>query len=668
MTEQATAVRADIQGLRAFAVLAVMLEHLLHWPRGGFVGVDVFFVISGYLITAHLVRELERTGRLSLADFYRRRAQRILPAAVLVLLVTVGVSAVVVTRSRALATAVDAGWTLAFAANWRFLSVGTDYFELGQLKSPLQHFWSLSVEEQFYFVWPLLAAGAFALRPRPKVLALVFGAVSAGSLAWALFETSSRPTSAYFSTFSRAWELGAGAVLAALTARGLTLPSGARVVLGWSGLVGLCASLVVISPQSAFPAPAALLPVLSTALVIAAGTGATNGTYARLMSPLTNRASGHVGAISYSLYLWHFPVVVLLPALLAVESPQFLLVGALLTWGLSELSYRFVEQPIRSASWFAPEARGRRAYAIGALVLLVTTSVTLVGLRKVAHQGPAFTTATRTDPCFGAGASLGAGRGCAVTRPSRDTVVPSVDDLDADISDAYACWRDEGGALKTCTWGSQAPGALRVALVGDSHAATLLPAMKSQSARFGWRLDSYLGYGCQWRLHPANSDCAGVMAQTQERLLAQRYDVVVTTAARWAIADASVASFIDAWRPVRAAGTEVIVIAPVPEVSAAMFECIHRRTAALADCKTPRATAFGTPDVLRAAALESGTPLVDLSDFYCDAEACPAVIGDAFVFRDRVGHVSGTYGATLAPFLGDALQAALERRSDGGVR
>ena len=219
--------RADVQGLRAVAVLAVIAAHYgMPGAQGGFLGVDVFLVVSGFLITQLLLAEVARDGRFSLRDFYARRARRILPAATLVLVATVAFSSVVLGAAEALETVRDAAWATVFAANVRFSSVGTDYFARDQVTSPLQHYWSLAVEEQFYLVWPLLVLLCLVVLGRRRggrratwpLLACVTAGVAA-SFAHAVHLSHTEPVAAYFSTLARAWELGVGALVAVVGAR-----------------------------------------------------------------------------------------------------------------------------------------------------------------------------------------------------------------------------------------------------------------------------------------------------------------------------------------------------------------------------------------------------------------------------------------------------------------
>src|SRR5665213_2087175 len=296
--------RADIQGLRAIAVLAVVANHLAGWPTGSFVGVDVFFVISGYLITGILVREFETRQTISFRGFYARRIKRILPAGLFVIGATVCATRVLAGIDRYHFTAADAIAAVLFTANWHFAHTGVNYFNQSLPPSPLQHYWSLSVEEQFYFVWPWLMLGVLLIGLRLRfwrhdhtrlVSGVTVAVISCTSLAWAFAQTAHNPTAAYFSTFVRAWELGAGALVAIAAAPlarcNLRLRRGVALI----GLLGVVGSLFVVPSSSGFPAPWALLPTLSTAAVLGAGAGLSG----RWLLPLTNPLSQYVGKLSY---------------------------------------------------------------------------------------------------------------------------------------------------------------------------------------------------------------------------------------------------------------------------------------------------------------------------------------------------------------------------------
>lgn len=334
------------------AVLAVLAFNLVGWPRGGFVGIDIFFVVAGFLVTESLLRTATDSGALSLGEFYRNRLRRIVPAATLVLVLTVAVSALVIPL-RVHDVSIDALFAFFFLANWHFAADGGGLQTATDSVSPLLHYWPLSLEEQFLVVWPLLIFGIVLTAARRawgdqrwrKVTAAAIGAISALSLAWAIFETHASPTWACFSTVSRLWELGVGALLATAVGFLARIPIPVRPILSWGGLTLIGVSLVFIDGSAGFPAPWALLPVAGAALIIAAGVGHEPD----FQGFLRNRVSTYLGDISYSLYLVHWPVYVLLAAVM--ERTVFYYASALtLTFGLALLTYHLVENPLRYAS------------------------------------------------------------------------------------------------------------------------------------------------------------------------------------------------------------------------------------------------------------------------------------------------------------------------------
>ncbi|HEY5419218.1 MAG TPA: acyltransferase, partial [Marmoricola sp.] len=264
-----------MQGLRALAVAMVIFDHAaVPWLRGGFVGVDVFFVVSGFLISALLLHEVTATGRVRIGHFYARRARRILPAATVVLVATSVFAALELSTTKVVEIVQDVRWAAFFAANVHFARLGTDYFEQDRAVSPVQHFWSLAVEEQFYLVWPVLllvVALVGAARGMLRVVTVLLCGTWLLSLIWSVVLTPRSPTASYFSSATRAWELATGALLALAGHLLPRMPRLVRHVLSALGLVGLVVAAVSYDSSTPFPGWRALLPVLGAAALLAAG-------------------------------------------------------------------------------------------------------------------------------------------------------------------------------------------------------------------------------------------------------------------------------------------------------------------------------------------------------------------------------------------------------------
>ena len=399
-----SAQRRDIQGLRALAVLAVVGNHL--WADrlpGGFVGVDIFFVISGFLITGLLLREYERSATISFRVFYTRRAKRLVPAATLVILTTAVVGYLLFPASKARGVVWDGLWSFLFVQNWHLASNSTDYFDENSGTSPLQHYWSLSVEEQFYLVWPWLLLlllllfarrGGLTSRGARSVAGGAIGVIIVLSFGWALIQAITAPSVAYFSTLTRGWELGLGALLAVLTPVFQRLPGWSRVVLVYGGIIAMLASLFLLDSATPWPAPGALLPTLGAAAVIVSGIGRE----ARADPLLRNPVAVYIGNISYSLYLWHFPVIMVGTFLYPDAGRRGDLVFLAVAFALSVCAYHLVEEPLHKSPLLAPGAtrpawgiwlRSRRRGLITAGAASVATVAAIVaGLVLVPVKNP----------------------------------------------------------------------------------------------------------------------------------------------------------------------------------------------------------------------------------------------------------------------------------------
>ncbi|HEX5199052.1 MAG TPA: acyltransferase [Actinoplanes sp.] len=372
------AFRPDIEGLRAVAVAAVVLSHAgVPGLGGGYIGVDVFFVISGFLITSLMLREVATTGGLSLLRFYGRRARRILPASsvVLVTVILAGYHWLGFLRGDEIAS--DGRWAALFASNFNFAAQGVDYLESQAAPSPLQHFWSLAVEEQFYFVWPALLVLLIWLGLRHLTPAVLAVAVVA-SLVCSVWQSG--VTWSYFSPATRAWELGAGCLLALVAGRLSRIPAGLSAAMAGAGLAGIVVAALSFDDGTPFPGYAAALPVAGTVLVLAGRGDAVLG-----IAPLR-----WLGRISYSVYLWHWPVLTIAVQAFGPLNGLTRTGLVLLSVVLAMVTYALVENPIRRSGRLRRSPVRTALLAAALIVAPIAVALVLSATSPGAGDGPQF--------------------------------------------------------------------------------------------------------------------------------------------------------------------------------------------------------------------------------------------------------------------------------------
>ncbi|MGW9112800.1 acyltransferase family protein [Microbacterium sp. NPDC055683] len=666
-------IRSDIQALRAFAVLGVVLFHI--WPRalpGGYVGVDVFFVISGFLITGQLVRSRER-GTLKLGAFWAARARRLLPASLLVLLASVILTllwAPPTLQSQYLRSIVASAL---YFVNWQLAADGVDYLAHDNQPPIAQHYWSLATEEQFYVIWPLLillgTIGAVSASRR-RMLRLGAAAIAVAGFAVCIWLTSTSYPFGYFSTVSRIWEFALGALVALLPR--FALVRWAHLTIWVVSLAALIATAFLYDTATPFPGPAALLPTAATAALIAIGPDAPARPLQRVVAW---RPVQWLGDQSYGIYLWHWPLVVIVPHVLGrpTDLPENVLI-LVATVVLAALSKRFVEDPIRF---------GSRVKALRPAPVLVATAACMslvVGAAAVPMWNTARAAAEQQeavedellDPSQCRGASVLLDADCAGVRDdavAADAVVPALAGLFDDTGGAYGCYDYEptaGGEPTSCTFGSEEGDALRIALTGDSHGAMLVPGLRDVAAARGWSFDTFVGRGCVWQ-EPATSDCSARNDLLSARFLSGDYDVLLVTAMNSVERDdderAAVAEeYATAWRAAEEAGVRVVVLADNPSVPQSAQDCVSTASSFTADtCAFPRSESRLDLDPLRSAASLADVDLIDLSDAYCDDDICSMMLGGVLVYRD-LHHITATFSRTLAPHLADELSAVFAQR------
>jgi peptidoglycan/LPS O-acetylase OafA/YrhL len=669
--------RPDVEGLRAVAVGLVLLYHAgLAVVPGGFVGVDVFFVISGFLITGLLVREVEHSGRLSLLGFYARRAKRLLPAAGVVLATTAVLVWLFVSRVEWRVFGGDIAASAGYFINWRLADRAVDYLAEDVGASPVQHFWSLAVEEQFYLVWPLLVLVVAwwvrrTGRPLRSAMAIALALVAVPSLVWSVHLTGSEPARAYFATTTRMWELAMGAAVAIAAPLLVRLGRVPATVLGWCGLAAVVAAGLFYSTDLAWPGYAALLPTLGTAAIIAAG---VNAGRAGPVAVLGRRSFVWVGGLSYSLYLWHWPLIVAathaFDGLTALNGAAVVAVSGIPAW----LTHRLVEDPARYSRSLA--RLPRRALAVGGACTLVGV---VAGLALVTVPRP---------PDVGdrdvLGAAVLGGTPESYMAPDRaEVVVPDPLVATEDVPDSYArgCQvQDDHAAPIICDYGDPA-GDVTVAVVGDSKAVQWISALDEIGEEHGWKIATYTKSACAFTsaLTSINGKpftrCADWNARVMRDLVADPPDVILTSQnaghayvdpddpEAGASREAMVAGLRQAWASLTDVGAEVVVLRDNPRPTMpAVYECVAENMDDLRSCAFDRSPADqngGAGAQVVAAHDLPEVHLVDLNDYICPGELCPAVIGDVLVYRQG-SHLTKTFVDSLIPRLEAALVPVME--------
>ena len=675
--------RKDIQGLRALAVALVVLAHAgVPYVSGGYIGVDVFFVVSGFLITQILLREASITGSVGLVRFYARRARRILPASTLVLLVTSAVAALTLSATRAQEVVEDVLWSSVFAANVHFARLDADYFEMDRALSPVQHYWSLAVEEQFYLVLPVLVLVVVAIGRRMLaagrrysgrvVTGVIVGLLTAASLAWSVVDTPLSPTTAYFSSFTRSWELGAG-VLLALAVPWLTkLGRRTRLVLGAGGLAAIVAAAFVFDDGTRFPGYAALLPVLGSVAVLAAGVEQDGQGVAKA---LTWRPVTWIGDLSYSIYLWHWPALVLGAPLLTGDDPEWVektaLVGIVVA--LSMLSYHLVEQPFRRGR--VPGARGRLALvlwpvSIGAVVV-ATLWVTHYERQLLEERTQA---AERYYDDLGMAGSASspsvpipllveqsvalAEEGAPIHFPL-DNYDGLWDDHWANEYECYATFRDTTAPI--CELGDADADRTVVAL-GDSHMGMWLPALDAIGKADGLRVIPFVKWACPSIDVPTTAgrgepeSCEAFREWALDEVREIEPDVIIlSNRVLPPNLDAEESDLIPVWEEglkstlatVSELAPEVRVFGDVPRVEMDPAECLSQKDSTMATC-TLDASKRSVEGIIstRTVTKELGVPFVNVAPLTCFEQRCPLVVDQTVVYRDG-DHISVTWARRL---------------------
>lgn len=662
-----------IQGLRAIAVLLVVVYHI--WPArltGGYIGVDVFFVISGFLITGQLTRELEKHSRINLAEFWAKRIRRLLPASLFVLIVSAILTVVVMPIAYLHESLWDITASALYWQNWHLAASSVNYLASAG-NSIAEHYWSLSLEEQFYVVWPLLLLGGVSLgarfgkAKRWRTLTATVLVIAGLSYVASIWFTSINPAEAYFVLFTRMWEFAAGALLI-LFPRWRATSRWVSNLVGLLGLGLILGSSVMLTADMAFPGWIAIVPVVGTVAVLAISPQDKRLGVTRVLS---TRPMRFIGDISYSLYLWHWPLIIVAPFIigwgLGTVNRIILFVSCfVLAW----LTKRFIEDPFRRLPALVNRKPrftfGWMLVSLGVVGALVVAVFTLVQPRYEVAAAELVAVQTNPPECFGAAIISG----CSNPELA-GVVIPDPGFGSADRPAHEDCFVQLNvSALTSCTFGSSSAAAPRVALIGDSHAYQYIDALIRQAELNGWSLTTYLKGACPWTTAlPKDSNPAFVASCREWRdnlavELAERapFDVIVTSALTSALVDASgsaksaAEAAAEAWM-MQSRTARVVVIADNPTVGFDPNNCLRAST--FEACSFGRSTGLVSPDPLGLAAdLVPHSIVVDFTEVFCDSQRCDVVISGANVYRDQ-DHLTATFANTMGPTIAATVNAVL---------
>ena len=684
--------RPEIQGLRAFAVLLVVIYHVWVGKVSG--GVDVFLFISAFLLSLSFMRKINEGKPLKLLNYWTHVFTRLLPAASVVILLTLAGSFLVLSPTVWSARTIDAQASLFYWQNWNLANNSVNYFasDTGG-KSPFLHFWSLSIQGQIFLLWPVLFAitallvKKVRLKPVPAAV-LVFGLVFCVSFAFSVWETKNYAAYAYFDTRTRFWEFAVGTLLAIMTLKWKPTHVGTRVVMGWIGTIGLITCGAVLPVEKAFPGFLALWPILSGALVIIAGRTDHKFAIDRLLvsKPLLN-----LGNISYALYLVHWPMLVLYSAAVGKPRVSFLEGTVLIvaSIGLAWLLNRFVEKPLRSASdnflpALASKLKFKRpvtSYAAWAgniafvAVILALVSPAVFGTRAWAEHRDAKVISNAMSSIQ---EDIDTYPGARALSPDKELVEADPIPKNAPLQSMFASWgtgckgsyaltREE---LNTsCGYTKNASdGAPLIAVVGSSHALQKSIVVDEISQRVGANQLNLLETGCPYPfatpegfLNDRKKRCIAFSENATAEILAAKPStvfIISTTTEATAEGETADPGLDETLQKLTDAGIQVIGIRDNPRFASDMYHCAMNAQNP-DDCAEPIEAKYGEDPAapIFAKYADRGAYLIDLKDVYCPDGKCSVIQGNVYMYADT-NHLTNVYEATLTDIVYERALAA----------
>ena len=650
--------RSEIEGLRAVASILVAIYHI--WLGNVSGGVDVFFVVSGFLITTSLLNRYERKGKIDFSGFILRLANRLFPASFTILFIVTIACIIWLPQVQWDQTAKELFATALYFENWQLAFNSVDYLAQNNEASPFQHFWASSIQGQFYIIWPILLFISILLSKYVCKKSVRFTflmtmiVVFCLSFLYSIYLTNINQPWAYFDTFTRVWEFSIGGMVALLISN-IVIRKSISIIIGWLGLIGLISCGLILQVSTVFPGYAALWPTISAVFILFAGNqGGSFGVH-RLLSakPLVK-----FGAISFGFYLWHWPLLIFYYIVTSNETVSLFdgLVIILFAALLSFLTTSLIEKPVRN------QKRLNTKWASGLSAIAFMTPVLLlffIWSGTIQKQYAELADMIGNENYPGA-AVLSIGTAQAESDvPIAPTPVQVRNDLPKVYGDG--CHQAIGKSeVLQCTYGVTDNPDYTVALVGGSHSAHWLPGLKGFAEKEKIKIVTYTKSGCRFSVDEnAVEDCQEWNEKLMDILLSNKPDLIFTTADATEL-DEVPKGFTKAWETLNEANIPVFAVRDNPRFSFDVPSCVEENGSDSTECYIERENIVPTEGPW--SKLEnppSNVHYVDLSDSFCGKEYCKPVVGNVLVYRDS-HHLSATYARTLAPIIREKLMPILE--------
>ena len=670
MAGQGKRFRLEIEGLRAIAAVLVAVYHIWFHRVSG--GVDVFFVVSGFLITLSLLSMYRRKKKIHIVQYIVKLLRRLVPTAWVVAIFTLIFSFLYLSVTDRFQIVHEFLASIFYVENWRLIVDSSDYLAENHTASPYQHFWALSIQWQFYMIWLCLFFIVYQIirifrqtNIRPLLIVSVTFIVAL-SFTYSVQYTAIDQPVAYYHTLTRVWEFGLGSLLALFLDR-FRVSTLAAIILSWVGVIGLLIGGFVFQVGDVFPGYAALWPTLSAAFIIIAGN--TGGKYSayRLLSarPLVS-----FGSISYAFYLWHWPLLIFYYAYFNVEEVSFtggvliLLVAALLAY----VTTKFIEKPLRQSTLDYKQAGG--LIILGMTLIVSWYLYWSVDEKKqlVALKEEMIEQLDGDIPADNPGALV-----TLTDQPMNvfnDQLKPSIDLASRDLSPVYedrCITRVEQTNVVHCEYGETEDYDYVIALVGGSHAAHWQPMLDEFGKRNRVKIDTYLKPRCRFTFDSEedSGSCKPWFDEAIQQVVQSKPDLIFTTGDTGKDQLRHVpASFVDTWRYVEKHGIDLFLMRDGPWFPYNVVDCLAKNRDNPNACKVKREEVIVEPSPMsQVENMPSNVHTLDVTDYYCDQDYCYPIVGNVVVYFDS-NHFTATFSRTMAPIIGPHLLEVLEKKNE----